>query len=92
MIEPKREWITFNSEEEKIEKLKEWKLISPKAKEIKILYYKGAYTENSVECDVIGYVDDNEIIILVKGSIHSICPDYLADMQNKNFSREVSVV
>ena len=89
MIEPRRDWTTFNTEEEKIEKLKIWKLIPPKAKELKTLYYKGAYTTESVECDVVGYVDDNEIVVYIDGKLHSIHPDYLSDMQNKKFSREM---
>lgn len=83
MISPKRDWRKFNSEEEKFEKLKEWKLISPKATEIKKLYYKGSYTNEPVECDVVGFVDDNEIILYIDGLLHSIHPDYFADMQKK---------
>ena len=83
MINPKREWRKFESLEEKIEVLKELKLISPKANEVKTLYYKGAYTENAVECDVVGVVDNNEIILDINGELHSIHPDYLLDMQKK---------
>ena len=83
MINPKREWRKFESLEEKIEVLKELKLISPKANEVKTLYYKGAYTENAVECDVVGIVDNNEIILDINGELHSIHPDYLLDMQKK---------
>ena len=83
MINPKREWRRFESQEEKIEVLKELKIISPKANEIKTLYYKGAYTEDAVECDVIGIVDNNEIILDINGELHSIHPDYLLDMQKK---------
>ena len=83
MINPKREWRRFESQEEKIEVLKELKIISPKANGIKTLYYKGAYTEDAVECDVIGIVDNNEIILDINGELHSIHPDYLLDMQKK---------
>ena len=83
MINPKREWRKFESSEEKIEVLKELKLISPKANEVKTLYYKGAYTEDAVECDVVGIVDNNEIILDINGDLHSIHPDYLLDMQKK---------
>lgn len=83
MINPKREWRKFESSEEKIEVLKELKLISPKANEVKTLYYKGAYTEDAVECDVVGIVDNNEIILDINGELHSIHPDYLLDMQKK---------
>ena len=83
MINPKRKWRKFESQEEKIEILKELKIISPKASEIKDLYYKGAYTKDAVECDVVGIVDNNEIILDIKGELHSIHPDYLLDMQKK---------
>ncbi|MDU4884690.1 BRCT domain-containing protein [uncultured Clostridium sp.] len=83
MISPKRQWRKFESQEEKIEILKELKIISPKASEIKDLYYKGAYTKDAVECDVVGIVDNNEIILDINGELHSIHPDYLIDMQKK---------
>lgn len=90
MLEPKREWRTFESIEEELDKLREWQLISPKATEIKQFYYKGAYTEKSVECKVAGFVDDNEIILYVNGELHSIHPDYFLDMQKKDFSKDIS--
>lgn len=83
MINPKREWRKFESIEEKIEVLKELKLISPKANTVKTLYYKGVYTNDAVECDVVGIVDNNEIILDINGELHSIHPDYLLDMQKK---------
>lgn len=83
MINPKREWRKFESIEEKIEVLKELKLISAKANTVKTLYYKGAYTNDAVECDVVGIVDNNEIIVDINGELHSIHPDYLLDMQKK---------
>ena len=83
MINPKRKWRKFESQEEKIEILKELKIISPKASEIKDIYYKGAYTKDAVECDVVGIVDNNEIILDINGELHSIHPDYLLDMQKK---------
>lgn len=92
MIEPKREWRTFESIEEELEKLREWQLISPKATEIKQFYYKGAYTEKAVECKVAGFVDDNEIILYVNGGLHSIHPDYFLDMQRKDFSKDISAI
>ena len=44
MISPKREWKRFESQDEKIKILKELKIISPKANEIKELYYNDSYT------------------------------------------------
>lgn len=83
MISPKREWKRFESEEEKIEVLKELKIVSSKAKDVKTLYYKGTYTNDAAECDVVGIVDNNEIILEIKGEFHSIHPDYFLDMQKK---------
>lgn len=83
MIAPKREWRKFKSKHEKIEKLRDWGLISPKALDVKTFYYKGVYVKNPVECDVVGFVDDNEIVININENLHSIHPDYFADMQKK---------
>lgn len=83
MINPKRDWIEFKSKEEKLEKLKELKVISSKSKEVKDLYYKGIYTEDATLCDVVGFVDDNEIILNINGELHSIHPEYFIDMQKK---------
>ena len=44
MLSPKRDLKRFESQEEKIKTLKELKIISPKANEIKELYYKYVYT------------------------------------------------
>ena len=90
MLEPKREWKTFESIEEELEKLREWKFISSKATEVKQFYYKGAYTDKIVECKIVGFVDDNEIILYVNGELHSIHPDYFFDMQRKDFSKDIS--
>ncbi|MDB2102511.1 hypothetical protein PMW00_05685 [Clostridium paraputrificum] len=83
MISPKRAWKEFDSFEEKLEKLKEFEIISPKAKEIKTLYYKGAYTTDIVECDVVGYVDKFEIILNINGELHSIMPECFVEMQKR---------
>lgn len=91
MLEPKRDWRTFESIEEELEKLREWKFISSKATEVKQFYYKGAYTDKPVECKVAGFVDDNEIILYVNGELHCIHPDYFFDMQRKNFSKDISI-
>lgn len=91
MIEPKREWKTFESKEEELEKLREWQIIFSKTTEIKQFYYKGTYTDKPVECKVAGYVDDNEIILYVNGKLHSIHPDYFLDMQKKDFSKNISI-
>lgn len=87
--------IVFNSLSEKMDKLKEWKLISPKAEELKDVYYKdvnGAY-----KCEVIGYLSKKTnlncldmyyetIIIKVNDKIVKIAPAYLLEIQKKDFS------
>lgn len=83
MIEPRGRWKRFLSVDEKINKLKEWQIIYPKAEKNIKIYYKGAYSEKTMECDVVGYVDDNEVIISINNMLHSIHPDYLAEMQKK---------
>ncbi len=90
MLEPKREWKTFESIEEELEKLREWKLISSKSTEVKQFYYKGAYTDKPVECKVAGFVDNNEIVLYVNEELHSIHPDYFLDMQRKDFCKDIS--
>ncbi|MDU2670626.1 MAG: BRCT domain-containing protein [Clostridium sp.] len=85
MINPKREWKEFTSLNEKISILKKFEIISPKSTEIKKLYYKGTYSNyNAIECDVVGYVDDCEIILDVNGELHSILPDYFIEMQKRD--------
>lgn len=87
MLEPTREWERFFDEGAKIEKLKELGLLSPKASKVKLLYYKGLYTSSPAVCDVVGIVDNDEIVIEVEGKLHSLHPDYLKQMQKANFSR-----
>lgn len=86
MLYPKKEYIRFESLDEKLKKLKELKIISPTSKEVKILFYKGLYVDEPTKCDVIGFVDDFEIIIDIKEKLHSIHPAYFKEMQNKNFN------
>lgn len=87
MIKPVREYSLFLDDESKLEKLKSWGLITDKATSIKIFYYKGISADTPVECNVIGFVDDNEIIIqdVATDEIGSILPAYFKQMQQKNF-------
>lgn len=86
MLCPKKEYIQFKNLDEKLVKLKELKLISPTSKEVKDLFYKGLYTDEPTMCDVVGFVDDFEIIINIKGELHNIHSAYFKEMQGKNFS------
>lgn len=87
--------INFNYINEKISKLKEWQLLSPKSEELKDIYYKdkhGAY-----KCEIIGYISKGTnskcisevyetIVIMVNNKLIKINPAYLLDMQSKSFS------
>lgn len=86
MLYPKKEYVQFKNLDEKLEKLKELKIISPTSKEVKDLFYKGIYVNEPTICDVTGFADDFEIIIDIKGRLHSIHPAHFKEMQNKNFS------
>lgn len=81
MIEPTFPVIPFESDTQKLEMLKRWGLASPKAKKAKQLYYKGMFVPEYTPCDVVGYSDNIFIVISINGHLHSIHPDYLAEMQ-----------
>ena len=90
MIKPTRSYILFNTQcdnakQDTIEFLKSVSLLPPKATVIKKFMYKGLYVNKPTECKVIGYVDEDEIILDIKGEIHSIMPDYLKEMQSRKF-------
>ncbi len=92
-IKPKEGWITFNSIEEKLEKLKEYKLLSPKATDAdKKFYYKGLYTNKAVQCSILEYLDIDVLVIEIKGKLHSIRGEYLKQMQDTNFNRFDSLI
>lgn len=86
MLKPKVKWQKFKSEEDKLEKLKELKIVSPKAEKVKEFFYKGFYVNKPTKCEVIGFVDYSEIVLKIEGQFHSIHPDYFIDMQKKDFS------
>lgn len=87
--------INFNTINEKLEKLKEWKLLSPKAEEIKALYYKN--NDNMYECNILGFLSKETnsnclseyyetVVIKADNKVVKISPSYLLEMQKKNFS------
>lgn len=80
-IPPVTEWKEFKSRQEKVEKYREWKLISDKAAWTKTLIYSGFYTDVPVSCDVIGYTEHNSAVITLGGKLHTINPSYLLQMQ-----------
>lgn len=86
MLFPEKDYVQINDLNERLKKLKELKLIPPTAEEIRELFYKGFYVDEPTICDFIGFVDDSEIIIDIKGKPHCIHPVYFKEMQNKDFS------
>ncbi len=85
-----RPFQTFQSEEEKLTFLKKYRLASPKASEIKPLYYKGRDVSSPVECDVLGYereyMDSATLVIHYESKTCFILSLYLKQMQQPNFS------
>lgn len=48
--------------------------------------YKGLYTDESVNCEIIGYNGNYEVIIRMEsGELHCIHPSYLVEMQSSKF-------
>lgn len=81
MIEPSYTVIPFESDTQKLEMLKRWDLASPQADKAKQLYYKGMFAPEYTPCDVVGYSDNVFVVISINGHLHSVHPDYLAEIQ-----------
>lgn len=85
VIKPERHH-TFESEEEQMEKCKEWGLLTAKASKTKDFYYKG-YGMN-LACNIIGYVDDVTAVIEFENKQqHCIHPSFLKEMQASAYSQ-----
>lgn len=86
-----KDYISFSNLEEQQKKYEEWGFKSRKKKQLKTLYYKGIFTDKSVnnpeECKIIGYYNDIELLIELKDSKSKLIVDrrYLAQMQSKIF-------
>lgn len=92
-IEPKGQWIKFEAVEDKLAKLKEYKLLSAKATDPeKKFYYKGLYVDKAVNCSILGYLDNDVLVIEVEGNLHSIRGEYLKQMQDTNFNKFDSIL
>ncbi|MGX8701557.1 3'-5' exonuclease [Caproiciproducens sp.] len=82
MLEPDCEWTKFASDDEKLEKYREWGFIAPKQKWLKTLFYCGIFCDTPSVCDIVGYINDFMIVIKVNDKLHTIQPNYLLQMQN----------
>ncbi|MFR5946596.1 MAG: hypothetical protein ACLUF8_04220 [Clostridium sp.] len=85
--------IEFKTKEEKLNKFKEWNLITKSANEIKPLFYRGPYVKSLAECNIIGYLskatnsncisDKYETLVTeINGNIHKINIDHLIELQD----------
>lgn len=81
---------SFSSEEEKLEFLKKYGLVSPKSSEIKAIYYKGRDVSTPCLCSVIGYeheYSDSATLVIDYGKgTCFIQSGFLKQMQTKGFS------
>lgn len=85
VIEP-ASYVAFADEEEQLDKLKEWDLVSGKAIKAKTFYYKGNGLKEV--CGIVGYVDHMTAVIeLPNKQKHCIHPSYLKEMQAANFGQ-----
>jgi len=76
----------FGSEEEQLDKCKQWGLLSEKAARTKTFTYKGNGV--SLPCTIAGYVDDMTAVIAIDGEqLHCIHPSYLKEMQAASFGQ-----
>ncbi len=83
MIEPKDHWHPFQSDDEMLIYLKDHQLLSQRATEAKPMYYRGAFSDTLLPCQVVGWQDTVFAVIRVNGTLHTIHPDHLADLQPK---------
>lgn len=86
--------IVFNNLNEKMEKLKGWKLLSPSASSLKDIYYKNK--DKAYSAEILGYLSKatnpkcinqsyETIVLKVKDKIIRIAPAYLLEMQKRDF-------
>ncbi|WP_068775889.1 hypothetical protein [Paenibacillus sp. FJAT-26967] len=79
----------FDSEEEQIDRCKEWGLLSEKAAKMKPFFYKG--NGLNVACSIVGYADRMTAVIeLPNQQLHCIHPSYLKEMQASNYTQRAA--
>jgi len=101
-VKPNDNVIQFASLEEKIAKLKEWKLLAPKANTLKLFVYKDIFTKKVMKCEIIGYIQYTHtagkqtiiyetVVLEINGETNKINKDYLKDMQKNDFFTEIQI-
>lgn len=86
IIPPKYEFATFNNEDHKIGKLKDWGLVAKTTKNPKTNFKYKSIDKKEYECSIVGFESDICIVIQVQDSLTCIHPMLLKDMQKKDFS------
>ncbi|WP_379159886.1 hypothetical protein [Paenibacillus sp. sgz5001063] len=81
----------FESEDELIERCKEWNLLSTTATRVKTYLYKRQGL--SLPCEIVGYVDPQTVVIQFENKQqHCIHPAYLKEMQTASFGSRAGAV
>ena len=79
----------FDSEDELIERCKEWNLLSGTATRVKTYLYKRQGL--TLPCEIVGYVDNQTVVIQFENKQqHCIHPAYLKEMQTAGFGQRSS--
>lgn len=79
----------FDSEDELIERCKEWNLLSSTATRVKTYQYKRQGL--TLPCEIVGYVDPLTVVIQFENKQqHCIHPAYLKEMQTAGFGQRAS--
>lgn len=79
----------FDSEDELIERCKEWNLLSGTATRVKNYLYKRQGL--TLPCEIVGYVDNQTVVIQFENKQqHCIHPAYLKEMQTASFGQRSS--
>lgn len=81
----------FDSEDELIERCKEWNLLSSTATRVKTYLYKGH--GQTLPCEIVGYVDNLTVVIQFENKQqHCIHPAYLKEMQTASFGSKTGAL
>ncbi|ULO09481.1 hypothetical protein H1230_12295 [Paenibacillus sp. 19GGS1-52] len=76
----------FTSEDELIDRCKEWNLLSNTATKPKTYLYKGYGL--TLPCEIVGYVDNMTVVVQFENKQqHCIHPSYLKEMQTASFGQ-----
>lgn len=76
----------FESEDERIERCKEWNLLPGSATRVKTYLYKRQGL--TLPCEIIGFVDNQTVVVQFENKQqHCIHPAYLKEMQTASFGQ-----